>query len=122
MRRSHEARAVILIATAIAAGASSAGWACGAYVDDKVAATYDHAFIDTAIAKHQQVVFVAVGGPISAEKIGARIMAVASKIRGVQTGTLRESQCQNGLLSPSTWTRSKVTRSTSNAIGIKLLI
>jgi hypothetical protein len=84
-------RVVILIATAITTGAATASWACGSCVEDRVAATYDHAVIHTAIAKHQQVVFVAIDGPGSAEKIDARIMAAASKVRGVKVGTLRTS-------------------------------
>ena len=84
-------RALILMATAIAAGAPSSSRACGACVEDKVAATYDHTVIRTAIARHQQVVFVAIDGPVSAREMGARIKAAASKVRGVQAGTLRLS-------------------------------
>lgn len=64
-------------------GVPIAALACGACVEDRVAATYDHAIINAAIAKHQQVVFVAVDGPISAETIDAHIVAAASKVRGV---------------------------------------
>jgi hypothetical protein len=83
--------ALILVATAIVATAASESWACGACAEDLVAVTYDHAIIDTAKAKHQQVVFVAVDGPTDARKVNARIVAAASKVRGVQAGTLRTS-------------------------------
>src|SRR5215470_13558454 len=43
--------------------------ACGACIEDKIAATYDHALIDRAIASHRQVVFVAIEGPLSPEKV-----------------------------------------------------
>src|SRR5438034_9193578 len=76
---------------AISIGVPIPGRACGACVEDKVAATYDHAVIRTAIAKRQQVVFVAVDGPIPASQIGTRITAAASRVRGVQAGTLRTS-------------------------------
>jgi hypothetical protein len=84
-------RVLLLMATAIATGASDSVWACGACDEDRIAVTYDHAVIDTAIAKHQQVIFVAVDGPGSAQSVNARIMAAASSVRGVQAGTLRTS-------------------------------
>jgi hypothetical protein len=65
--------------------------ACGACIEDKVAATYDHAVIDRAIASHRQVVFVAIEGPLSPEKVVAQIAAAAPKVRGVQSGSLRTS-------------------------------
>jgi hypothetical protein len=84
-------RTLTMMASAVAACASGAALACGACVEDGVAATYDHAVINTATARHQQVVFVAVGGPISAEKLNARIAVAASRVHGVQAGTLRLS-------------------------------
>ena len=84
-------RVRILIAAAIAAGGPGASWACGACIEDKVAATYDHAVIKAAIARHHQVVFVAVDGPVSAAKVNARVAATATRVRGVQAGTLRTS-------------------------------
>jgi chloramphenicol 3-O-phosphotransferase len=84
-------RLLTTMLTAFAVGTPAASQACGACDEDKVAATYDHAVIDAAIAKHQRVVFVAVDGPVSVEKLAARIAAAASRIRGVQKGTLRTS-------------------------------
>ena len=83
--------ALILVATAIAAMAASESRGCGACAEDLVAVTYDHAIIDNAMAKHQQVVFVAVDGPTNARKVNARIVAAAPMVRGVQAGTLRTS-------------------------------
>jgi hypothetical protein len=82
---------LMLMAMTMAAGAPTAGFACGACVEDKVAATYDHTVIKTAIAKHQQVVFVSIDGPVPPAEMGKRITAAASKVRGVQAGTLRTS-------------------------------
>jgi hypothetical protein len=65
--------------------------ACGACIEDKIAATYDHAIIDRAVASHRQVVFVAIEGPVSASKVVAQITAIAPKVRGVQVGSLRTS-------------------------------
>jgi len=82
---------LIAIVIAFAAGAPPASQACGACDEDKVAATYDHAVVDAAMARHQRVVFVAVDGPVASEKIAARITAAANRIRGVQKGSLRTS-------------------------------
>jgi hypothetical protein len=79
------------MATAMTTIATSGSLACGACVEDRVAATYDHAVVNNAIARRQQIVFVAVDGPTRAEKIEARIIAAASKVRGVNAGTLRTS-------------------------------
>jgi hypothetical protein len=79
------------IVIALATGAPAASRACGACDEDKVAATYDHAVIAAAMARHERVVFVAVDGPVSGEKLAARIAAAAVRIRGVQKGTLRPS-------------------------------
>ena len=84
-------RLLITMLTAFAVGTPAESRACGACDEDKVAATYDHAVIDAAMARHQRVVFVAVDGPVNGEKLAARITAAASKIRGVQKGTLRTS-------------------------------
>lgn len=81
----------IVIAAALAATTPGTGLACGACDEDKIAATYDHAVIDAAIAQHRQVVFVAIDGPVVAKRVGSRLAAAASKVRGVQAGTLRTS-------------------------------
>ena len=82
----------VAMVIAFAAGAPAASLACGACDEDKVAATYDYAVIDVAIARHQQIVFVAVDGPVSIKKLVARITAAANRIRGVQKDTLRTSE------------------------------
>jgi hypothetical protein len=80
-----------MMAAALAATAPTMGLACGACDEDKIAATYDHAVIDAAIARHRQVVFVAIDGPVDVQQIGTRLAAAAAKVRGVQAGTLRTS-------------------------------
>jgi hypothetical protein len=84
-------RLLIAIAIALAVGAPAASWACGACDEDKIAATYDHAVIAAAAARHQRVVFVAIDGPVNIEKLTTRIAAAATRIRGVRKGTLRTS-------------------------------
>src|SRR5580765_7106188 len=51
-------RLLIAIVMTFAGGTPAASLACGACDEDKVAATYDHAVIDAAMARHQRVVFV----------------------------------------------------------------
>jgi len=65
----------IALAGALVAIAPAASLACGACDEDKIAATYDHAVIDSAVARHRQVVFVAIDGPVDAKRIGARLAA-----------------------------------------------
>jgi hypothetical protein len=81
---------LLALSTATAVIASGAALACGACVADKVAATYDHAVISQAKAKHQQVLFVALDAPdpVSAAR---RIAAATAKVRGVEAKTLRTS-------------------------------
>jgi hypothetical protein len=81
----------MVIAALLAAAPCAETWACGVCDEDKIAATYDHAVIVRATARHHQVVFVAIDGPLSAAKINRRVAAAASKVRGVVTGTLRTS-------------------------------
>jgi hypothetical protein len=81
---------LLRLSTATALIASGSALACGACVEDKVAATYDHAVISQANARHQQVLFVALDGP-NAERAARRITAAAAKVRGVEAKTLRTS-------------------------------
>ena len=79
---------VAIIAAGLAIAAPSAS-ACGVCVDDKVAATYDHAVIERAAASGQQVVFVAVDGPVDGDALGRKIGK--ARIKGVVAGTVRLS-------------------------------
>ena len=84
-------RPLIALLTVVALGAPAAASACGACDEDKLAATYDHAVVEAAMAKGELMVFVAVDGPVSVDGLPARIAAAARKVRGVQKGTLRIS-------------------------------
>jgi len=79
----------LVIACAI--GAPSAALACGACIDDSVAATYDHAVIHTAIQTRRQVAFVTIEGPVDATRLAKQVLAKAPRIRGVVSGTVRTS-------------------------------
>ena len=85
-------RARFLIASVIAASYPGVIFACGACVEDRIAATYDHRVVIKAIAHDQQVVFVAIDGPGRPGTNRARLMAAAAKVRGVQLATVRTSE------------------------------
>jgi hypothetical protein len=82
---------VVALVASLGSLISATAGACGACIEDKIAATYDHALIDRAIASHRQVVFVAIEGPLSPEKVVAQITTAAPTVRGVQRGSLRTS-------------------------------
>jgi hypothetical protein len=85
------------IAAALAALASSSALACGVCVEDKVAATYDHAVVTQAAARHHVVVFAAVeGSGVPAEVLRA-LKEVAAKLEGVDRGTVRAAESPRAL-------------------------
>ena len=65
--------------------------ACGACVEDKVAATYDHAVVRSANLQHQQVVFVAIDSAGS-PRLRDRIVSAARSVTGIQPGSVRTSR------------------------------
>jgi hypothetical protein len=83
-------RILLAISMATAVAVSGAAIACGACVEDKVAATYDHAVIAEAIRKHRQVAFVTVDAPRVAD-VRRRIAAAARKVRSIDMATMRTS-------------------------------
>ena len=77
-----------LLATAAAIGMSGAAYGCGVCIEDKIAATYDHAVIRDAIAAHRQVIFVALDGN-DATRIGERIASAVVRVPGMQKASVR---------------------------------
>ena len=67
----------------------ASAWACGACIEDNIAATYDHAVIKRALEKHQQVVFVSVEGDVKAVDASRRI--ASANVSGVVRGSVRTS-------------------------------
>jgi hypothetical protein len=74
-------RAAVLLAVAPAA------WACGVCIEDKVAATYDHAVVVRAAAKGKVMVFCEVAGLVDARQI----RNAARAVRGIEPASLRIS-------------------------------
>ena len=66
-------------------------YACGACDEDKVAATYDHAIVTHAAARHRLVVFGAIDGAHDARAVGAKIVAAAQHVKGVARGSVHTS-------------------------------
>jgi hypothetical protein len=77
----------IAIAATLAAIAPSAGQACGACDEDKIAATYDHAVVERAAATGGVVVFCAITGPLDAQ----RLTHAVRRVRGVEPRSVRVS-------------------------------
>ena len=80
------------LAFLLAAAATPAALACGVCVDDKVAATYDHALVSTALDRRQVVVYAEVKGSGEALARTRTALAAARKVRGIDAGTLRASR------------------------------
>lgn len=61
--------------------------ACGACVEDKVAATYDHAVVQAAAAQKKQMVFCEVQGLVTP----SRMRAAAARVPGIDASSVRVS-------------------------------
>ena len=70
-----------------AAFAPALAWGCGVCIEDKVAATYDHAILSKAKAQKQVVVFGAIDGVGDVSRATTRIVTESSSVKGVQRGT-----------------------------------
>lgn len=77
----------IAVAMFLAIAASRAE-ACGACDEDKIAATYDHATVQRAAARHQQVVFCEVQG---ATYDAGRLRRAAARTSAVDPASVRTS-------------------------------
>ena len=81
-----------LLAAAALSLLSSASFACGYCVEDRVAAVYDHAIVVRALDRRHQVVFFAIEGPIGTADAERRaIEGSLRKVRGADPGSLRVS-------------------------------
>jgi hypothetical protein len=77
----------IAMAASLAAIAPSASQACGACIEDRIAATYDHRVIDRAAARGDVMVFCAITGPLDAQ----RLKQAVGRVRGVLPQSVRVS-------------------------------
>lgn len=65
--------------------------ACGACVEDQVAATYDHAVMTQAVAQHHVVVFASVDSGGNGKTDVRAIGRAATASKGVDAGSVRVS-------------------------------
>ena len=84
-------RACLSAFLAAALLAPAAALACGACIEDKVAATYDHAIVTNATRHGKAVVFAEPRGPSDPAIFVKAITASAKHARGVDPGTVRTS-------------------------------
>lgn len=85
-RRCRRALAAVALAAALAAFVP-ASHACGACVEDKVAATYDHGVVERAAASGDVIVFCELTGPLDA----AQLKRAVRRMRGVEPQSVRVS-------------------------------
>ena len=95
--------------------------ACGACDEDKVAATYDHAIVIHAAAKHQLVVFGAIDGALDARAVGGKIVVAAQHVKGVARGSVHtsaEPAAFSFVLDPRTQTPEAATAELERRLGL----
>ncbi|MET0543205.1 MAG: hypothetical protein ABWZ88_15780 [Variovorax sp.] len=80
-------RGALAITVALVAFAPAASLACGACVEDKVAATYDHGVVEQAAANGDVMVFCEVAGSLDAQ----RLRQVVRRVHGVKPQSVRVS-------------------------------
>jgi hypothetical protein len=113
---------------ALAVGAASTAFACGACVEDKIAATYDHAVVAEAAARHRVVVFAAVDGPGDPGEGAKALAAAAARVPGVDRSSIRTAASPRALsfvLDPRAATPEKALaaiEAKSAARGLKLAL
>ena len=80
-------RSALAMAAALAAMVPAEGHACGACVEDKIAATYDHGVVVRAAADGDVMVFCEVTGPLDAR----RVKDAVRRVPGVKPRSVRIS-------------------------------
>jgi hypothetical protein len=81
----NRVRSFLLVCSALPVAAL----ACGVCVEDKVAATYDHAVVARAIADRRVVVFAAITGQADGRTLAAVARRATSGVPGVERGSVR---------------------------------
>jgi hypothetical protein len=72
--------------------AASSAFACGVCVEDKIAAVYDHAAVQQALAAKRTVVFFAIDGKlVTDERTKRAISSIARATPGVDAASVRVS-------------------------------
>jgi hypothetical protein len=80
-----------LVSLMLPATLSAAALACGVCIEDKIAATYDHAVVMRAAAKHQVLVFGEIVGAVDVQAATSRIARAAPQVPGIDRASVRTS-------------------------------
>lgn len=107
----------------IAAAVTSAAFACGYCIEDKIAAVYDHAVVMRAVTQRHQVVFFAVQGHIPPGE-GSRhaLEAIVESVVGVDKGSVRvsvESASLSAAIDPARVSVSSIERKLGRQLATK---
>ena len=84
-------RVLVVLLTMLSVAFSAPSWACGVCVEDKIAATYDHAVVTRAGARHHLVVFGEMKGAVDMTALVGKVALAAARVRGIDLGTVRTS-------------------------------
>lgn len=84
-------KASVWILAAALSATPRLGIACGVCIDDKVAAVYDHAVVQQAMATGRVVVFCEVAGPSQPQALAPQARRAAQALRGVDRASVRSS-------------------------------
>jgi len=84
-------RVIVMLLATLSGALSAPSWACGVCVEDKIAATYDHAVITRAGTQHHLVVFVEMKGAVDMTALAEKVAPAAARVRGIDLGTVRTS-------------------------------
>jgi hypothetical protein len=80
-----------IVTLALAAALSASALACGVCIEDKIAATYDHAVVLRAVARHQVMVFGEIEGAADMKAATDAIVRTAPQVRGIDRKSVRIS-------------------------------
>lgn len=85
------------LAAALALALPAGALACGACIEDKIAATYDYAVVTDAAARHHVVVFAAVESAGEPAREARSIRATALRVKGIDRASVRTSDSPRAL-------------------------
>ncbi len=71
--------------------------ACGACIEDKIAAAYDYAVVQDAAAKKHVVVFASIDGAGEPAKQADRVKNAAARVAGVDRASIRAAASPSAL-------------------------
>ena len=112
------------LAPLVLAGGVGGAMACGVCIEDKVAATYDHAVVTRAVAGGRVVVFAEPRANVEAATLARKLSAAAARTRGVDPASVRTSQAPASLafaLDPKAATPSAALAAISKSAGVARL-